>query len=772
MYRQLCLFLGLLLLGPISALAQVSLAREWNELLLEAIRNDLARPTVHARNLFHTSVAMYDAWALYDAEAEPFFVGKTVGNYTCPPVELPPVADTRAAQEEALSYAAYRLLRHRFGSSPGANRTIPALDNFMVELGYNPLNFSTDIATGGPAALGNFIAEQLVIFGLQDGSNEQFGYQNLYYQPSNPPLVVARPGNPDVLDPNRWQPLTLDVFIDQSGNEIPGNTPPFLSPEWGRVTPFSLTEDKLDTLLRDGQEWWVYHNPGPPPYLAADGSGTSAEYQWGHSLVAIWSAHLDPADGVMWDISPGAIGNIAVEDYPTTLEGLRGFYDLENGGDIGRGHPLNPVTGAPYAPNMVARGDYARVLAEFWADGPDSETPPGHWFTILNYVNDHPQLRKQFRGRGAVLDDLEWDLKSYLVLGGAMHDVAIAVWGIKGYYDYARPITAIRYMAGLGQSSDPNLPSYHPAGIPLLENFIELVTADDPLAGPNGEHVHKIKLRAWRGPDYISFPQIQTAGVGWILAENWWPYQRPSFVTPNFAGYVSGHSTYSRAAAEVLTALTGDAFFPGGMGVFDAARNEFLVFEDGPSTDVQLEWATYRDASDQCSLSRIWGGIHPPVDDIPGRLIGIEIGNEAFALAEALFYKDQDEDGFYSYEDCDDTDAAVYPGAPELCDQKDNDCDGEVDEGVQLIFYRDADNDGFGAPADTVLACSPPTGYVALPTDCNDEDAREFPGQVWYLDMDGDGYSGADTIVACQRPASGFVLNELTEVGTDCEDTD
>ena len=50
-----------------------------------------------------------------------------------------------------------------------------------------------------------------------------------------------------------------------------------------------------------------------------------------------------------------------------------------------------------------------------------------------------------------------------------------------------------------------------------------------------------------------------------------------------------------------------------------------------------LQWATYRDAADQCSLSRIWGGIHPPVDDIPGRVIGERVGNDAFDLAEAHF---------------------------------------------------------------------------------------------------------------------------------------
>ena len=108
-------------------------------------------------------------------------------------------------------------------------------------------------------------------------------------------------------------------------------------------------------------------------------------------------------------------------------------------------------------------------------------------------------------------------------------------------------------------------------------------------------------------------------------------------MTPPFAGYVSGHSTFSRAAAEVLTALTGDPYFPGGMSNIRIPANEYLVFERGPSIDMTLQWATYRDAADQCSLSRIWGGIHPPADDIPGRRIGAEIGRDAFVLATSLF---------------------------------------------------------------------------------------------------------------------------------------
>lgn len=616
-----------------------SVARLWNEVLLFAIRNDYARPTVHARNLFHSSFGMYDIWAIYDPVAETYLLGKERETSTCPleTTLLPQnsTAETRnAAREEAISYYMYRLIQHRFPHAPSSARIMDMTELAMAHLGYDPKVDTTDYTTG-PAALGNYLASCVIAYGLQDGANEANGYANLFYTPVNEPLKPHEPGNPTMTDPNHWQQLALATFIDQAGNVISGTTPAFLSPEWGTVSPFALQADDRTVYTRDGHDYWVYHDPGAPPHLTGDANQLADEYKWGFALVAMWASHLDPTDGVMWDISPAAIGNIS--ELPTTTVGLRDFYQQLAGGDSGQGRAMNPVTGKPYTPQVVPRGDYARVLAEFWADGPDSETPPGHWFTILNYVNDHPALDKRYQGEGEILDELEWDVKAYFVLGGAVHDAAIAAWGVKGWYDFIRPISAIRYMADRGQSTDPNLPHYHQDGIPLIAGYIELVSAADPLAGEVGEHVGKLKLFTWRGPDAISDPAKDTGGVGWILAEDWWPYQRPTFVTPPFAGYVSGHSTYSRAAAEVLTMLTGDPYFPGGMGEFHAEQNEFLIFEEGPSVDVTLQWATYRDASDQCSLSRIWGGIHPPVDDMPGRLIGKKVGIAAFEMADSYF---------------------------------------------------------------------------------------------------------------------------------------
>ena len=92
----------------------ISVARLWNEALLEAIRNDYARPTVHARNLFHTAIALYDAWAIYDSSAKPYFMGNTVNNYKSELSVFTPQETIEASKEKAMNYAAYRFTNPSF----------------------------------------------------------------------------------------------------------------------------------------------------------------------------------------------------------------------------------------------------------------------------------------------------------------------------------------------------------------------------------------------------------------------------------------------------------------------------------------------------------------------------------------------------------------------------------------------------------------------------------------------------------------------------------
>ena len=618
-----------------------SVARQWMEELLDAIRLDYPAPTVHSRNLLSLSTAMWDAWAAYDTTgvavpyiaeenldfslfldddttmwdtwvdydftwgvAVPYLVEENLD----PSLNIFNEAAILAARNEAISYAAYRVLRSRFRLSPNVEITAPSLTERFEILGFDPDNISVD--GNSPAAVGNRIAAKTLAFGWSDGSNERYVYRDQTgYKPLNTvPLVFEFPGV-TIADPNRWQPLAFDHLVLQNGIVIGQAIQTFLGPNWGWVTPFALTRENEDD---------VYSDPGPPPYLGGEGDQV---FKDAAVEVIEFSSWLDPSDGVMIDVSPKSRHN-------NTL-----------GTNDGEGYPLNPYTGEPYEENLVLRADYGRILAEFWADGPDSETPPGHWNSVAHYVSDHELFEKRFEGEGDPLGDLEWDVKLYLAMNGAVSDSAIACWDAKRKYDYIRPITMIRYMGGKGQSSDPDGPSYDIEGLPLSPGLVELITLESTADGERHEHLQghegDIAVYAWQGiPENGN---TEYGGVGWIRAVEWMPYQRDTFVTPPFGAYTSGHSTFSRAGAEVLTAITADSYFPGGISSFTAAANEFLEFENGPEEDITLTWATYFDAADEAGISRLYGGIHVWADDLRGRVMGSDIGKAAFAKAKTYF---------------------------------------------------------------------------------------------------------------------------------------
>src|SRR6202012_5563392 len=104
------------------------------------------------------------------------------------------------------------------------------------------------------------------------------------------------------------------------------------------------------------------------------------------------SAAGDTSETVTMDISPAAFGNNPL------------------GTNDGKGYGKNPVTGEAYAPDVVLRADFARVMAEFWADGPNSETPPGHWNVLANQAADAPGFQAKLFGKGPVMDRLAWDV--------------------------------------------------------------------------------------------------------------------------------------------------------------------------------------------------------------------------------------------------------------------------------------------------------------------------------------------------------------------------
>ena len=158
---------------------------------------------------------------------------------------------------------------------------------------------------------------------------------------------------------------------------------------------------------------------------------------------------------------------------------------------------------------------------------------------------------------------------------------------------------------------------------------------------------------------------------------------------------------------------------------------------------------------------------------------------------------DKDSDGYNSDVDCNDNDNTVYPGAPELCDSKDNNCDGQIDEGISNTYYKDADNDGYSNGA-RYTGCTPPNDYktaadlIQTSGDCNDSRSDIHPGatevcdnvdnncngevdegigETYYKDMDGDGYSDGTFETGCSQKAGYKLATELTEISGDCDDS-
>ncbi|HZC29416.1 MAG TPA: FG-GAP-like repeat-containing protein, partial [Gaiellaceae bacterium] len=363
-----------------------SVARVWDEAMLDAIRRDFPAPTTHARNLFHVSAAMWDAWAAYDHTADGYFV-----------TEKHHAADVLAAREAAISFAAYRVLLWRYGYAANVRAAFDELARTMRSLCYR-IDF---VSTKGdsPAAVGNRIAAAVIRYGEHDGALEARHYADESYVPVNAPLVVAQSGTA-MHDPTLWQPLALDETEAQNGLKVPAKVQTFIGAEWGHVRGFALPRSKKGLPI----------DPGTPPI----GTPADAAYKQAAVDVIRKSAQLDPAQRETLDIAPDAVGNNAL------------------GTNDGHGYAVNPVTGKPYAPEHVLQADFDRVLAEFWADGPNSETPPGHWNVIANQVSDSPQMARRI-GAGAG-NRLRWDVQLYFALNGALHDAAVAAWGIKRRY--------------------------------------------------------------------------------------------------------------------------------------------------------------------------------------------------------------------------------------------------------------------------------------------------------------------------------------------------
>lgn len=206
--------------------------------------------------------------------------------------------------------------------------------------------------------------------------------------------------------------------------------------------------------------------------------------------------------------------------------------------------------------------DEQKMIAEYWADGPRSELPPGHWNLFAQYVSRRDHHGDHEHG-------LERDVKLFFALTNAVSDAGCCAWDNKRVFNSVRPITAIRTLFG-GQM-----------------------------------------VRAWAGP---------YQGKKLIDGATWFPYQSTTFPTPPFPEYSSGHSSFSAAGAEILKRFTrADRF---GASVTLPAGSSRVEPGAVPSSDVTLSWSTFSDAADQAGISRRYGGIHFEQGDLDARATG------------------------------------------------------------------------------------------------------------------------------------------------------
>ena len=182
----------------------------------------------------------------------------------------------------------------------------------------------------------------------------------------------------------------------------------------------------------------------------------------------------------------------------------------------------------------------------------------------------------------------------FFALGNCVLDAGIATWESKVYYDYVRPVSAVRELGELGLIGEYD---------PKLDDYV---------------------VEAYQGKE---------KGTQTILAEDFVTYQTPnSDYSPPFAEYTSGHSAFSAAGAEVLQQYTGSDYF-GASVAFEPGESRFEPAVT-PKDTVTLEWNSFSEAADEAGMSRLYGGIHFTEGDLNGRELGRKVGDLVFDRAQ------------------------------------------------------------------------------------------------------------------------------------------
>lgn len=506
-----------LLLAPETQLVTVedpspTISVLWDDAVQQAVINTSVGPTIASRAYGMVHTAMYDAWAVYDPVAVPT---QLWSNF-----QLPAYRNTDDNKQEAMSYAAYKVLVDLFPSE------VAIFNDLMAQLNYDFGNNSYSNFTQAKE-IGNLAARTLLNFRHQDNSNQLgdnpkgtlgVAYSDISgYKPTN------TPGN--ISDITSWTPEYVPI------DNLTRSVQQYLTPHWKQVKPFAL-------------ESVQQYRPEPPePFLLVPGK------------VDLATQTIALADGSIVEINRDLIGTIINPQFISQAEEL--------------------VT---MSANLT---DEQKLIAEFWEDGRGTSYPPGTWMTFGQYVSARDNHS---------LDD---DAKLFFTLGNAVFDAGIATWEAKTYYDYTRPVRAIRELGRLG------------------------------LIGEYSEELEGYTIEAWQ-PNRVT----QT-----ILAEDFLTYQNQNGeASPPFAEYTSGHSAFSAAGATVLREFTGSDDL-GGSVTFDVGQSLFET-DVTPNETVTLEWDTFTEAAEESGISRLYGGIHFAEGNFNGLTLGTEVGNAVFVEAQ------------------------------------------------------------------------------------------------------------------------------------------
>lgn len=264
------------------------------------------------------------------------------------------------------------------------------------------------------------------------------------------------------------------------------------------------------------------------------------------------------------DVKPFALDDQLIEDLRPPCPPIYGDEPVAIPGDPGKVCEPDPEGYVEqfdalieYSANLT---DERKIIAEWWEDGPGTYFPPGKWI----------RLGMEVARRDTLV--LEEQIQLLFLLSNAVFDAGIICWEVKWYYDFVRPITALRYLH-------------------------------------SGE-----TIVAWGG---------QGEGTQEIDGGDWLPYQARWALSPPFPEYVSGHSAFSHAAAEILKRFTGSDEF-GYSAKIDAGASRFEPTIT-PAEPMVLSWATFSEAAAQAGESRRFGGIHIPLADLRGRELGREV---------------------------------------------------------------------------------------------------------------------------------------------------